>query len=36
MPHEYSEDDIRGYWGECGEVESMELLTFKVGVGWEK
>jgi hypothetical protein len=31
MPHEYSEDDIRAYWGGCGEVESLELLTFKVG-----
>mmetsp|Transcript_7412 Transcript_7412/g.19776 ORF Transcript_7412/g.19776 Transcript_7412/m.19776 type:complete len:494 (-) Transcript_7412:479-1960(-) len=29
MPHEYSEDDVRAYWEECGPIESMDLLRFK-------
>lgn len=29
MPHEYSEEDVRAYWEECGPIESMDLLRFK-------
>ncbi|GLI63843.1 hypothetical protein VaNZ11_006945, partial [Volvox africanus] len=28
LPHEFDEETIREYWGYCGEVESMHLLTF--------
>jgi nucleolin len=28
MPYHYTEDKIREYWGWCGEVESIDLMTF--------
>jgi nucleolin len=29
MPHEYSEDQVREFWSYCGEVEALDLFTFK-------
>ena len=29
MPHEFSEEDVKAYWEECGPIESMDLLRFK-------
>ncbi len=34
MPHEYSEQQIREYWSYCGEVEALDLLTFKDTGRW--
>jgi nucleolin len=28
MPYHYSEDKVREYWSWCGEVESIDLMTF--------
>lgn len=28
MPYHYSEEGIREYWGYCGEIESLDMMTF--------
>lgn len=28
MPYSYSRDQVAEYWGWCGEVESLDMLTF--------
>ena len=28
MPHEYDEAMIREYWTYCGEIESMDMMSF--------
>lgn len=28
MPFSYTEEDVRAYWEYCGEIESMDMMTF--------
>ena len=28
MPYHYSEDQIREYWGWCGDIQELDLMTF--------
>lgn len=28
MPYSYSREQIAEYWGWCGEIESLDMLTF--------
>ncbi|MEW5301057.1 MAG: hypothetical protein WDW38_009371 [Sanguina aurantia] len=28
MPHEFSETELRAYWGFCGEIEALDCLSF--------
>ena len=28
MPFSYEEEGIREYWGECGEIEGLDIMRF--------